>query len=200
MEGECNRDELDFLEKLEYTFQSLFLWRENATRVERWGLQRRNIVSILVFMEGECNWFWLVITFFEFCFNPCFYGGRMQLIFIGRRIIFWDKFQSLFLWRENATPNRENLLIFNFRFNPCFYGGRMQQYIKYMFMLGFWPFQSLFLWRENATIDKMKILYGKARQFQSLFLWRENATIVTFPFIQSPYLVSILVFMEGECN
>ena len=62
-------------------------------------------VSILVFMEGECN---SVIGAID---------TRGEI-----------KFQSLFLWRENATKNIHKCdLIIETRF------------------------QSLFLWRENAT-------------------------------------------------
>ena len=161
-------------------FQSLFLWRENAT---------------LILEDQE--------DLPSSCFNPCFYGGRMQLFRGDKDGVFIFKFQSLFLWRENATLNlsllcqflyqfvsilvfmegecnntweryydgykevsilvfmegecntkkmRQKMVTLHVRFNPCFYGGRMQQRrgSQHNIFVGF-KFQSLFLWRENAT-------------------------------------------------
>ena len=85
-------------------------------------------VSILVFMEGECN------------VHDVNMNGTTK------------EFQSLFLWRENATENHIKTATKASSFNPCFYGGRMQH--KYHL---------------RGDTD------AKER-------------------------VSILVFMEGECN
>ena len=88
-------------------------------------------------MEGECNGDDVVLKLLppeDLSFNPCFYGGRMQLVVCVHLVIQWQKFQSLFLWRENATTeiDYEYTHWIGWGFNPCFYGGRMQQHNSYL--------------------------------------------------------------------
>ena len=179
MEGECNElIKVNGPASLPVAFQSLFLWRENATFYAILILLCQSNVSILVFMEGECN------------------------VTIPPRI--WEiykQFQSLFLWRENATSLAfsNTTHSYSIRFNPCFYGGRMQLLEKRN--LDASSNVSILVFMEGECNGGQNLVYSiYLLTFQSLFLWRENATTYELSGALICYNVSILVFMEGECN